>query len=78
MLLACIDPMLYSCVLPAPKGDFLEPDEVTFAVLLRGYGARSPPDWQRIDACLTTMKTKYGIEATAGGWKQQRLMCLLS
>mmetsp|Transcript_3619 Transcript_3619/g.7841 ORF Transcript_3619/g.7841 Transcript_3619/m.7841 type:complete len:236 (+) Transcript_3619:28-735(+) len=46
-------------------GDFLEPDEVSFAVLLRGYGARNPPDWPRIDATLTTMRTKYGIEPTA-------------
>ncbi|KAG2430766.1 hypothetical protein HYH02_013605 [Chlamydomonas schloesseri] len=46
-------------------GEFLQPDEVTFAVLLRGYGATNPPDWPRIDATLTTMRMKYGIEPTA-------------
>jgi hypothetical protein len=46
-------------------GDFLQPDEVTFAVLLRGYGSQSPPSWQSIDTVLTTMKNTYGIEPTA-------------
>lgn len=43
-------------------GDFLEPDEVAFAVLLRGYGATNPPGWARIDAVLTTMRSKHGID----------------
>eukprot|EP00983_Pelagomonas_calceolata_P083991 1156272-Pelagomonas_calceolata.AAC.4 len=42
-------------------GDFLEPDEVAFAVLLRGYGNANPPNWQKIDATLTTMQLKYGL-----------------
>jgi len=42
-------------------GDFLAPDEVVFAVLLRGYGNASPPDWAKIDATLTTMQLKYGL-----------------
>ncbi|GLI60448.1 hypothetical protein VaNZ11_002603 [Volvox africanus] len=46
-------------------GEFLTPDEVSFAVLLRGYGVLNPPDWPRIDATLTTMRMKYGIEPTA-------------
>ncbi len=46
-------------------GDFLQPDEVAFAVLLRGYGGRTPPDWPRIDATLTTMKSKFDITPTA-------------
>ncbi|GLC43558.1 hypothetical protein PLESTF_001283800 [Pleodorina starrii] len=46
-------------------GELLTPDEVSFAVLLRGYGALNPPDWPRIDATLTTMRMKYGIEPTA-------------
>ncbi|KAF5833392.1 hypothetical protein DUNSADRAFT_10298, partial [Dunaliella salina] len=41
--------------------DFLEPDEVAFAVLLRGYGNATPPNWQKIDATLTTMQLKYGL-----------------
>ncbi|GFR48255.1 hypothetical protein Agub_g10120 [Astrephomene gubernaculifera] len=46
-------------------GEFLTPDEVSFAVLLRGYGALDPPDWPRIDATLTTMRMKHGIEPSA-------------
>lgn len=45
----------------ALSGDFLQPDEVAFAVLLRGYGGTSPPNWQKIDATLTTMQLKYGL-----------------
>ena len=45
--------------------DFLQPDEVAFAVLLRGYGSRNPPDWSSIDTVLTTMRTKFGITPTA-------------
>lgn len=53
-------------------GEFLTPDEISFTVLLRGYGALTPPDWPRIDATLTTMRMKYGIEPTTGsedGWR---------
>jgi hypothetical protein len=46
-------------------GGFLEPDEVTFAVLLRGYGAQTPPAWPSIDTCLTQMKNKHSIQPTA-------------
>jgi pentatricopeptide repeat protein len=49
----------------AAAADFLQPDEVTFAVLLRGYGNQNPPSWQSIDTVLTTMKNTYGIEPTA-------------
>ena len=67
-----------------PAGDFLEPDEVTFAVLLRGYGAQEPPKWQQIDATLTAMKVQYSIDPSirepwlgwrsgAGAWRPSRL-----
>ena len=55
-----------SCTLRCmAAGDFLQPDEVTFTVLLRGYGALDPPDWVKIDTTLTTMRMKYGIQPTA-------------
>lgn len=54
----------------SPAADFLQPDEVTFAVLLRGYGSQSPPAWQSIDTVLTTMKNTYGIEPTASKWQR--------
>ena len=43
-------------------GSFLQPDEVSFAVLLRGYGMK--PDWVKIDKTLTEMRTK-NIEPSA-------------
>lgn len=57
--------LVHVCVLCLPAADFLQPDEVTFAVLLRGYGNQNPPAWQSIDTVLTTMKNTYGIEPTA-------------
>ena len=42
-------------------GDFLEPDEVAFAVLLRGYGSSNPPNWAKIDSALSSMQLKHGI-----------------
>jgi hypothetical protein len=47
-------------------GDFLKPDEVTFAVLLRGYGLKKPPQWGAIDSTLTRMRARYQLEPTAG------------
>jgi hypothetical protein len=45
--------------------EFLQPDEVTFAVLLRGYGASDPPAWQRIDATLTLMMQQHRLRPTS-------------
>ncbi|GAX76186.1 hypothetical protein CEUSTIGMA_g3630.t1 [Chlamydomonas eustigma] len=56
-------------------GEFLIPDEVTFAVLLRGYGNRSPPDWPRIDATLSTMRNKFGISPTATSFNPLLEVC---
>lgn len=48
-----------------PADSFLQPDEVTFAVLLRGYGGSDPPAWVKIDATLTRMRQQYDIVPTA-------------
>jgi len=53
-------------------GDFLQPDEVTFAVMLRGYGSQNPPEWQKIDAVLTQMKATFGLEPTASENRRAR------
>jgi hypothetical protein len=60
---------VHGVLCPCPAADFLQPDEVTFAVLLRGYGNQNPPAWQSIDTVLTTMKNTYGIEPTASEWQ---------
>jgi hypothetical protein len=48
------------------SGGFLSPDEVTFAVLLRGHGAADPPAWQQMDAVLNKMQGGHGITPSAG------------
>lgn len=55
-------------------GDFLQPDEVSYAVLLRGYGSKDPPDWVKIDACLGAMKTK-DIEPSAVAYNALLEIC---
>ncbi|KAF6259298.1 hypothetical protein COO60DRAFT_1514203 [Scenedesmus sp. NREL 46B-D3] len=56
-------------------GDFLQPDEITFAVMLRGYGSQSPPDWQKIDSVLTQMKMSYGLEPSAKSYNALLEIC---
>uniref|UniRef100_A0A7R9V574 Pentacotripeptide-repeat region of PRORP domain-containing protein n=1 Tax=Chlamydomonas euryale TaxID=1486919 RepID=A0A7R9V574_9CHLO len=55
--------------------DFLQPDEVTFAVLLRGYGDCVPPRWTDMDAALTRMKKTYGIEPTSTSYNVLLNVC---
>jgi pentatricopeptide repeat domain-containing protein 1 len=51
----------------------LAPDEVVFAVLLRGYGSASErPHWNEISATLQEMERKHGIQPTAGAHRSQR------
>ncbi|KAF8072794.1 hypothetical protein HT031_000454 [Scenedesmus sp. PABB004] len=56
-------------------GDFLQPDEVTFAVMLRGYGGQSPPDWARLDAVLSQMKVTYGLDPTSTSYNALLDVC---
>ena len=42
----------------------LFPDEVTFAVMLRGYGGQEPPRWTAISNAIATMEKDYGISAS--------------
>jgi hypothetical protein len=63
-------PTLPCLALPClAAGSFLQPDEVSFAVMLRGYGASNPPAWPQIDAWLSRMRTQYGMEPTSSGYK---------
>lgn len=71
----CKDMDLAQSVFDELFGDFLEPDEVAFAVLLRGYGSLNPPDWVRIDAALNTMRTKYKIEPSATSYNALLEVC---
>jgi pentatricopeptide repeat protein len=42
----------------------LSPDEVTFAVMLRGYGNQEPPRWTAISNAIATMEKDFGITAS--------------
>jgi hypothetical protein len=49
----------------------LSPDEVVFAVLLRGYGVASePPQWNEISTTLQQMERKNGIQPSTGEVQQ--------
>ncbi|GMH40277.1 hypothetical protein BSKO_08181 [Bryopsis sp. KO-2023] len=45
-------------------GEVVEPDDVTFCILLRGYGASDPPKWEKVQSWLKRMETDYGIKPT--------------
>jgi pentatricopeptide repeat protein len=56
-------------------GSFLQPDEVSFAVLLRGYGSKTPPDWVKIDKTLSAMKAKE-VDPTATSFNALLEICV--
>lgn len=62
-----LSPVCHLLLAAAVSGGFLSPDEVTFAVLLRGHGAADPPAWQQMDAVLNKMQGGHGITPSAGG-----------
>lgn len=45
-------------------GELLQPDEVAFMVMIRGYGDEYPPRWTSIATVLSTMEHSYGITPT--------------
>jgi pentatricopeptide repeat protein len=44
--------------------ELLTPDEVTFSVMLRGYGQQAPPRWTAISATLSSMEEAYAVRPT--------------
>ena len=57
-------------------GGLLQPDEVTFSVLLRGYGAADPPAWTAIDATLSTMRNVHGLSPSATSFNALLEVCV--
>lgn len=52
---------------PLPlAGEFLEPDDVTFSVLMRGYGEMNPPSWVLISGLLKMMDQKFAMKPSLG------------
>ncbi len=50
-------------------GSLLEPDDVTFSVLIRGYGEAEPPQWLAISGLLSMMSRKYEVQPSTGNHK---------
>ena len=44
----------------------LKPDDVTFAVLVRGYGEVVPPQWTAISGLLGMMDTRFQLKPSTG------------
>ena len=47
-------------------GEFLQPDDVTFSVLMRGYGEMNPPSWVLISGLLKMMDKKFSMKPSLG------------
>ena len=60
------EPKRYSEGLQQRTGDLLRPDDVTFAVLVRGYGEVVPPQWTAISGLLGMMDTRYQLKPSTG------------
>ena len=43
-------------------GDLLQPDDVAFSVLVRGYGDTVPPQWAAISTVLARMQQQFGMK----------------
>jgi hypothetical protein len=56
-----------SGVQSANAGDFLQPDDITFSTLVRGYGESEPPQWSGISTVLATMQQRFGMRPDTGG-----------
>lgn len=43
-------------------GELLQPDDVAFSVLVRGYGDAVPPQWAAISTVLGRMQNQFGMK----------------
>ncbi len=47
-------------------GGLLQPDDVAFSVLVRGYGEAAPPQWAAISVVLARMQQQFGMKPGTG------------
>ncbi len=73
---ASLDSALIQSVFDELFNSVVEPDAVTFTVLVRGYGAEDPPRWGTIANLLTSMTRNHGISLTSGAQKKNPLQSL--
>ena len=62
-MLPCYD---FAAALWRRAGELLQPDDVAFSVLVRGYGEAAPPQWAAISAVLGRMQQQYGMKPGSG------------
>ncbi|CAK0784238.1 hypothetical protein CVIRNUC_007442 [Coccomyxa viridis] len=53
----------------------LEPDDVTFSVLVRGYGETEPPQWLAISGLLSMMSRKYEVQPSTATFNALLEIC---
>lgn len=64
---------------PFAAGSFVEPDDVVFAVLIRGYGlASNPPDWTAVARLLSRMQTEFDVQMTINVYNALLELCASS
>ena len=51
---------------PNDAGELLQPDDVTFSVLMRGYGEMKPPSWVLISGLLKMMEKQFQMKPSLG------------
>lgn len=44
----------------------LQPDDITFSTLVRGYGDSEPPQWAGISSVLGVMQQRFGMRPDTG------------
>lgn len=60
-------------------GDFVQPDDVVFAVLVRGLGRQSnPPDWTAIARVLSRMQDPFDVQMTTTVYNALLEVCVQS
>ena len=52
--------------LPGTADSLLEPDDVTFSILVRGYGETEPPQWLAISGLLSKMQSRFNLKPSTG------------
>lgn len=57
----------------------MEPDDVVFAVIIRGHGQVSnPPDWTEIARLLSRMQAEFDVPITVNVYNALLELCTLS
>jgi pentatricopeptide repeat protein len=60
-------------------GSFVEPDDIVFAILIRGYGqASNPPDWTSVARLLSRMQAEFDVKMTINVYNALLELCAAS